>query len=162
MIFPAYSGALTSRLRLGGIAFLSSMVLAGCSPEAATTPAAAAGSEPAGILSTSAGVYTFTPTVCGIYREDDFNDIEIGGQGQAPDGEKFYFELSSTGNAMTINLGAEGPFDSSERQLMAGQHVSKSFTVDVSGNVFSVTGLVLVDENFRPVDDNASLTITCD
>ena len=162
MIFPAFSGTLTSRLRLGGMAFLSTLVLAGCSPEAAITPAVAAGGEPTGTLSTSAGAYTFTPKTCGIYREDGFDDIEIGGPGQAPDGEKFYFELSSTANAMTINLGAEGPFDSTERRLMAGQHVSQSFTIDVSGNNFSVTSLVLVDENLQPVDDNASLTISCD
>lgn len=115
-----------------------------------------------GVLETSAGIYEFTPTTCAIYQEEDIDDIELGGPGKAPDGEEFYFELSSTANALTINLGASGPFASADRRIQAGRYVSQPFTVEVSGAAVTARDLVLVDENGGPVDDDASLTVDCD
>ena len=58
-----------------------------------------------GVLESPVGTYEFTTTVCRIFLEDNFEDIEIMGPGTAPDGENFYFELSSTGNSTgLVNL----------------------------------------------------------
>lgn len=121
-------------------------------PVASTSP---------GILETSTGLYEFTPTSCIIYIEDGVPDIEIQGPGTAPDGEDFYFDFSSTANEMTIVLGMDAPYVSSDRKLQAGQFVSNAFTVEASGDTVSVTGLNLVDEQGQPVDTNASLRIDC-
>jgi len=112
-------------------------------------------------LETSAGRYEFTPTTCAIYSQDGFDDIEIQGPGTAPDGEKFFFELSSTANAMTIGLGVDRPFASPQRQIQAGRVYSEEFTIVTSGRQLSVAGLVLVDENGASIDDGATLTIDC-
>ena len=114
-----------------------------------------------GMLESPVGTYEFTTTVCGIFLEDNFEDIEIMGPGTAPNGENFYFQLSSTGNSMTISIGSEGPFDSSDRQLQAGQHVSEPFTVETSGEFISVPHITLVDEVGWRIIGDASLRINC-
>ena len=121
-----------------------------------------AGGTAAGILETSAGRYEFTPATCAIYKDGDSHDIEIGGQGVAPDGEDFYFEFSSTANAISIGLGVDGPFASSDRVLRAGRSASQEFEVVVAGEKITVPALVLVDENFDVIDETASLSIDCE
>jgi hypothetical protein len=136
-------------------------MLAGCIAEAdAPIPESSAGTQ-TGLLETSAGRYEFTPTTCAIYSHDGVDDIEIQGPGTAPDGEKFFIELSSTANAMTIGLGVDGPFSNSERELKAGRVASQEFTIVTSGRKLSVAGLMLVDENGRSIDDRATLSIDC-
>lgn len=148
---------------------LSLLALAACSPEqgaedpvvsAGPTPAANAGKH-SGVLQTAKGAYRFTPSTCVFHKEDGVDDIEIEGPGQTPDGEKFYFEFSSTGNEMIVKLGVDTPFQSPERRLSAGQHVSEAFTLDVSSQSLSVPKLVLKDGNGEQVDDSASLQINC-
>lgn len=146
------------------VAALSLLFLAGCSAEAEDPQSAASttATKASGVLETSLGAYRFTPTSCGVHYEDGVLDIEMGGPGTAPDGEKIYFELSTIANHIVVKLGVDGPFKTSDRQLRAGQHVSETFTVDVSGKVISVSGLVLVDHQQDRVDANASLRIDCD
>lgn len=115
-----------------------------------------------GVLKTAAGNYKFTPTTCAISKEDGVDDVEIGGRGKAPDGEPFYFELSSTGNALSLGLGADGPFVSANRKLQAGRYVSQELAVEVSGRKITVQSLKLVDESGQRVDDDATLTIDCE
>lgn len=141
-----------------GLAALSLSLLAGFPAQAEAPPATGGAS---GVIGTSAGNYEFTPATCALYRQDGVDDVEIGGPGTAPDGEKFYFGLSSTGNELTLDLGADGPFASTGRRLQAGRWVSQEFTVQVSDRTLSVENLVLVDENGRPVDDGATLTVDC-
>lgn len=114
-----------------------------------------------GILQTTMGAYSFLPTTCAVYVEDGVNDIEIQGSGTAPDGEVFFFELSSTANAMTVGLGVDGPFVMPEREFTAGRVTSQEFSLVVTGAVISADNLALVDEQGRPVDSDASLRITC-
>lgn len=149
--------------RTGQAAALSLLLLAGCSAEAGDPQSAAAGTmmKASGLLETSLGTYEFTPTSCGVHYEDGVLDIEIGGPGETQDGEKFYFKLSSIANQIIVELGVDGPFKTSDRQLRAGQHSSETFTVDVSDEVVSVTGLVLVNEQGDRVDANANLRIDC-
>jgi len=153
-----------SRAFSTGLAILSLLFLAGCStqaesPQSATSDTAITAS---GVLDTSMGIYQFTPSSCGVHYEDGVLDIEIGGPGTAPDGEIFYFELSSIANQIIIELGVDGPFKTSDRQLRAGQYTSETFTIDVSDKVISVSSLVLVDEQGDRVDANANLRIDCD
>lgn len=149
------------RFALATAASFGGLLLAGWSADAkATEPQSSAAAE-TGVLETSAGRYHFTPTTCAIYRQDGVDDIEIQGPGTAPDGEKFFFGLSSTANAITVGLGVDSPFASPERQLMAGQYVSQEFTIVASGQQLSVAALVLVDENRALVDDSATLHIDC-
>lgn len=138
----------------GGAAIALSLffILAPCSAEAG---------ERTGILQTSAGAYEFTPSNCLVYDEGGVYDIEIQGPGTAPDGEKLFFSFSSTGNEMTVQLGVDEPFRSSDREFRAGQYVSEPFTVDVSDGAISVSGIVLVDQQRQTVDADASLRIDC-
>lgn len=123
--------------------------------------ALAADSTRVGTLQTSAGAYEFTPRSCLIHIEDGVPDIEIQGPGIAPDGEKLYFDFSSTANEMSIELGVDTAFTSTDRVLKAGQFVSKAFTVEVSENIISVADVHLIDEQGALVDANASLRIDC-
>lgn len=152
-----------SKKYLGAAISLSVFALTACTAEAENpqTNAANITVESKGILETSTGSYVFTPSTCVIYNDDGVDDIEIQGPGTAPDGEKFFFEFTSTGNAVTINLGVDSRFTSSERKFQAGQHVSKKFTFDVSGSIISVSGLTLVDNQGQAVDAEASLRIDC-
>lgn len=143
------------------IGLFGSLMLTGCSAEAEAPTSESSAAVAMSALETSAGRYEFTPTICGIYSQDDFDDIEIQGPGTAPDGEKFFFQLSSTANAMTIGLGIDRPFASPERQIQAGRVYSQEFTIVTSGRQLSVAGLVLVDENGASIDDGATLTIDC-
>lgn len=130
----------------------------------AATPLPASGEtveKPAGVLETTAGSYGFTPQTCAIYQDEGAYDIEMGGPGTAPDGEVFYFEFSSTANALSVDLGVDSRFASAERVLQAGRHVSEEFTVQVEGEVLSIAGLVLVDENGQLIDEAASLRVDC-
>ncbi len=158
------------RYRLLGSS-LCLLMLVACSGEAESPPvaqadvagAAASGATGigVGVLETSGGAYKFTPTLCAFHKEDGVDDVEIHGPGQAPDGEKFYFEFSSQGNEMIVKLGADGQFESPERRLVAGMHVSEAFDVNVSGKSLTVPRLVLKDGQGEQVDDNASLQIDC-
>ncbi|WP_323006380.1 hypothetical protein [Pseudorhodobacter sp.] len=123
--------------------------------------APAAGSTRIATLQTSAGAYEFTPKSCLIHVEDGLPDIEIQGPGTAPDGEKLYFDFSSTANEMSIELGVDTPFTSTDRVLTAGQFVSKAFTVEVFENIISVADVHLVDGQGTLIDANASLRIDC-
>lgn len=152
---------------------LGLLAIAACSSETSTDGAAATADATAptaptasankhsGVLQTKQGAYRFTPTSCTFHKEDGVYDIEIEGPGQAPDGEKFYFELTSTGNGVAVQLGVDGRFQSSDRKLIAGRHVTEAFTIDVSGQSLSIPKLVLADSNGRRVDDSASLRIDC-
>lgn len=114
-----------------------------------------------GILQTALGAYQFTPGICVIYKDGEDYDIEIQGPGVAPDGEKVYFELSSTGNEISVKLGVDERFKSSERKLLAGKYVSQEFTLKVDGKIITVTDISLVNNNGEPVKGDASLLINC-
>ena len=112
-----------------------------------------------GAVETTEGSYSFSPVTCVIHREGDVLDIEAGGPGKAPNGEKIYVEFSSTANELSIDVGVDTPFASSERTLKAGQFVSKKMQVEVLDKTIRVAELELVDEqgNRRP----GSLEIKC-
>lgn len=114
-----------------------------------------------GAMQIAGGTYQLSPTICVIHKEGEVYDIEVEGQGTAPDGEKFYFGLSSTGNAVRLNLGVDGRFESSDRILTGGQHVTEPFALDVAGRNLTIAKLVMVDGNGQKVDDHASLKIDC-
>ncbi len=143
------------------IGLFGSLMLTGCSAEAEAPTLESSAAVAISALETSAGRYEFMPTTCGIYSQDGANDIEIQGPGSAPNGEKFFFELSSTANAMTIGLGVDSPFASPERRIQAGRVYSQEFTIVASGRQLSAAGLVLVDENGASIDNGATLTIDC-
>lgn len=126
-----------------------------------TGNAFAAPGENDGILESSIGTFHFAPSSCAVYREDGVDDIEIEGRGTAPNGEKMFLELSSTGNALTINLGVDESFQSSDRAIRAGAHISKPFTVEIGEGVIEVHDLALIDENQQPIAGPANLTIRC-
>lgn len=139
-------------------------VLAACGLVLGLAGGAVGAGEPVapGMIETAAGLYMFMPDGCGIYQGDDGPDIEIGGTGVTADGEGFYFALSSTGNAVSIGFGADGPFASAERRLVAGRHVSEAFDLEVEGQVISAPRLVLVDDSSGAVvDDGARMRIDC-
>lgn len=162
-LVPAFHGRIaTSKLPLTVLASLC-LVMTACGNGAENPqPEVPATAEKAtGVLQTSLGDYRFTPTVCTLHKEDGFDDIEIHGPGTGPDGEEFYFELSSTGNHIVLQLGVNGPFASSERKLQAGQHLSEEFAVEVSGRKFSVPNVILVDENGQQIDTSAKLEVDC-
>ena len=116
-----------------------------------------------GVLKTAQGDYTFEPTVCGVYQEDNFDDIEIHGPGTAPDGEAFFFELSSTAESLSLALGVNKPMTHSDRVIKAGRWSSESFVVAISEDrkQFSAKDIVLVDWNQNRIDGLASLEIDC-
>lgn len=126
---------------------------------AADAPAAIPGET--GILQTAAGIYEFKATSCAVYAADDDHDIEIRGPGTAPDGGVFYFELTSTGNAIVLELGVDKPFESMDQQIKAGQFYSKPFTITVEDRLITVTDLALVDGNGAALDPDARLQINC-
>lgn len=141
---------------------LTLLSVAACTPE---SPGKAEAAKPAetgsGVLQTVLGAYSFIPTVCGVYVGDGIDDIEVHGRGTAPDGEVFFFELSSTANALSVGLGVDSLFATPERELTAGRVTSQEFSLVVAGAVISADNLVLVDEQGRRVDADASLRITC-
>lgn len=148
----------------------AALTIAACSPDNSNNAAVitdteatahTATAEHNGSLKTAQGIYKFTPRSCFFHQENGEYDIEIEGPGEAPDGEKLYFDLTSTGNAVSVKLGVDSRYTSSDRKLMAGQHVSQPFTFNVSDQVLSIAKLILVDENGNTVDENASLTINC-
>lgn len=122
----------------------------------AATMATVVASKSSGVVETAAGRYTFAPTTCAIHREGDVMDIEIGGPGKAPDGEKIYVEFSSTADTLSVELGVDTPFASSERTLNARQFVSR---MNVSGKTIRVADLELVDHN--GARQSGSLQIDC-
>lgn len=118
-------------------------------------------SERDGILQTSMGTYKFTPGVCAIHLEDGFYDIEVQGPGTAPDGEVFFFELSSTAAEISISLGVDTAFAHSERTLNAGQYHSRPFSIQVSGSIITVSDLVITDEDGAEIEGPTTLEINC-
>ena len=153
------TAASRTRPALAAIATLCALSLVACSTEAEAPVAENSASAVTGVLETSGGSYEFTPVSCGIYLENGVYDVEIRGPGEAPDGKKFHLSLSTT--ELTINLGVDVPFKTTDLQIRAGQYVSQPFTVDVSGRIVSVPSLALVDERGQSVDANASLRIDC-
>lgn len=139
----------------------ASLTLAGCSAEAEAPPAKNLPAAGSGALETAAGRYEFTPSTCAFYEQDGIYDIEIRGPGTAPNGEKFFFELSSTANALTVGLGLDRPYASPERKIQAGRVVSQEFDIIVAGEKLAVNDLVLVNEDGAPVGDGGTLTIDC-
>lgn len=100
---------------------------------------------PTGVVQTQSGPYNFAPAVCAVHIEDGEPDIEISGPGTSPDGEKIFVDFSSTANELTIALGVDRRFSSSDRELKAGQYVTEKFDIEVSGSTIRVPGLVLAD-----------------
>jgi hypothetical protein len=139
----------------------ASLMLAGCSAEAEAPVAKNLPAAGSGALEAAAGRYEFTPSTCAFYEQDGIYDIEIRGPGTAPDGEKFFFELSSTANALTLGLGVDRPYASPERKIQAGRVVSQEFDIVVAGQKLSVNDLVLVNEDGAPVGNGATLSIDC-
>ena len=117
-------------------------------PDVASTavaPATAPAGSSSGVVETAGGRYTFTATSCAIHLEGDRWDVEIAGPGEAPDGEKVFVQFSSTGDVLTIDLGIDSAFESSERSWQAGQYITNKLKVDVSGRTVRVAELELVD-----------------
>lgn len=109
-----------------------------------------------GLVETASGRYAFTPKVCAIHYEDGVPDIEIGGAGKAPDGEKIYVQFSSTADQLTIDLGVDSAFATAERRLRADDFVSG---MEISGKTIRVANLALVGE--QGSRQPASLKIDC-
>lgn len=159
-MFTSKFGPQKRKTRFAAVAVLwCSLSLAGAGAE--TLPPQPAEVSGPNALETSAGRYEFTPTTCGIFVQDGEYDIEVRGPGTAPDGEKIFFELSSTANAMSIGLGVETPYASPERLIQAGRVVSQEFDLIVSGEKISATDLILVNEDGASVGDGGSLSIDC-
>ncbi|MFA5581232.1 MAG: hypothetical protein WDA25_04690 [Paracoccaceae bacterium] len=118
-------------------------------------------STPQGRLETAAGVYAFNATTCAIHTEDGMLDILIQGAGTTPDGDIFYLELQSMGGSLDIELGVDGPFQSLDRQIRAGEYVSAAFTIDATGGMITIPDLMLVDQDGQLVDARAQLWIDC-
>lgn len=140
---------------------LCGMISAVSSAEPAAPHSAMAVPPRSGVVETSMGTYAFATAVCAIYEENGAYDIEIEGPGTAPDGENIYFSLSSTGNEISIALGAEGPFAGTDRRLAAGRYVSQEFSIVVSGRSVTASGLLLVDQNGGAVDATAGVAVNC-
>ena len=135
--------------------------LAGCKEEQAIASGVEVAPDKHGILQTSMGAYKFTPNVCVIYLEDDFYDIEVQGPGTAPNGEAFFFELSSTAAEISISLGVDTAFAHSDRTLNAGAYHSKPFSIQVSGSTITLSDLVITDENGAELEGPTTLEINC-
>ena len=112
---------------------------------AAAAPVTTGDGSSSGVVETAGGRYTFAATTCAIHLEGDAWDVEIAGPGKAPDGEKVFVQFSSTGDVLTIDLGIDSAFDSSERSWQAGQYITNKLKVDVSGRTVRVAELELVD-----------------
>ncbi|MBN8726276.1 MAG: hypothetical protein J0H15_01045 [Xanthomonadales bacterium] len=114
-------------------------------PAAAAPQAVAATAPRTGVVETAAGRYRFTPSTCAIHDGNGAPDIEVGGPGTAPDGERIYVEFSSTARALDIHLGVDTPFASPERSLRAGVG-SGEMPIEVTGRTIRVAELELVDD----------------
>lgn len=160
MSFYRKGAVLPTAPALTAISLFCAMSLLACSAEAETAVAAdESGSDQTGTLETSQGTYVFTPRSCGIYEEDGEYDILIAGSGSAPDGEVFHLDLSSS--ELTIDLGVDEPFKTSERQIRAGDYISQPLTLEVSGRTVSASSVALVDERGQSIDPDARLHIDC-
>ena len=139
-------------------------VLSACKDDsvAITTPQTY-GANYSGLLKTSLGNFELKPTTCGLFREGDFDDIEIQGPGVAPDGEVLFFHLSSTGEELSVHLGVDSAMAHSDRTLKAGRWHSEPFTIQTSGNgrQFTVPDIALVDSDQKRIEGLASLEIDC-
>lgn len=139
-------------------------VLGACADDGGATSAPKSHeSTRSGVLETSLGNYEFKPSTCALFREGDFEDIEIQGPGVAPDGEVFFFELSSTAEELSIHLGVDRAMAHSERTLKAGRWSSEPFAIQASenGNRFTASDIVLVDADLKRIAGLASLEIVC-
>ncbi len=139
------------KLQLAALAITSSFALTGNASQSA----------PKGVLVTPQGQYEFSPRICSIHREEGAYDIEIDGSGTSFDGEIFFFEFSSTANEMSINLGVNQPFKHSDRQIKAGQYVSKTFEIEVTDNIITVQDIVFRDISDEIMNGTGSLLIDC-
>lgn len=126
---------------------------------AATSLAAASPAAQRGTLETAGGAYEFEVASCGIHADGDGYDVALRGPGTTPDGERFHLDLSS--GELTIDLGVDAPFKTSDRQIRAGNYISKEFALEVADRVVTVTDLVLVDERGQSIDPDARLQINC-
>lgn len=156
-----------NHLWIQSFAAVGLLALYGCNaatepPAAKTAPAASravATSSYSGIVDTAKGRYTFTPTTCVMYQDGDVLDIEVGGPGTAPDGEKIFVGFSSTANELSIGLGVDTAFASSDRTMKAGEFVSKKMRLEVAGKTIRVSELDLVDQSGN--HQTGSLEINC-
>lgn len=119
----------------------------------------AAASTPSGVIQAETGPYNFIPRTCAVHIEDGVPDIEISGVGISPDGEKMFVEFSSTANELSIKLGVDQPFASSDRTLKAGQYVTEKLDIEISGTTIRVSDLVLADAN--GARQTGSLEVDC-
>lgn len=145
---------------------LLALGLAACSddaaqPNPAKTAAPSASATGSGIIKTSGGDYSFTPTTCAIGISGGMDDVEVGGAGVGPDGTPIYVEFSSTANALTIGLGVDKPFATAEHRIQGGRVYSQPIDITVSGRTVQASGVALKTDNGEPVDGDASFEIHC-
>lgn len=121
------------------------------------TPFGLLHANPAGSLQTANGTYTFTPSVCAIYVEDNVHDIEVHGPGVSATGEKIHVEFSSTAQSLEISRGVDTLFASAETQLLS----QGDLQVDVDGKKVRVESIRLIDQDQEVIDTDAILNIDC-
>lgn len=166
-LFISRRAPLRNHLWIPSFTAASLLALYGCdaateapaSKTASVTSRAAVTGSYSGKVDTSNGRYTFTPTTCVMYQDGEVLDIEVGGPGSAPDGEKIFVEFSSTANELSIGLGVDTAFASSDRTMKAGEFVSKRMRLDVEGKTIRVSELDLVDQSGN--HQTGSLEINC-
>lgn len=139
-------GRTTIRLCCAVTLFASGLALAGAS-------------TPSGVVQTDEGSYNFIPRTCAVHIENGEPDIEVSGAGTSPDGEKIFVDFSSIADELSIKLGVDQPFASSDRALKAGQYVTEKLVIEVSGTTIRVSDLVLADAS--GTRRTGSLEINC-
>lgn len=128
-----------------------------CAAALAIAPLGALHATTSGSLQTSDGVYAFTPKSCGIYKDNDFYDIEMHGPGTSPGGEKVYVEFSSTADALSVKFGVDSVFASSDKGVQSDGQLK----IHVDGSKIRAVEVKLIDQDRRVVDTNATLEIDC-
>lgn len=119
--------------------------------------AAASHASYIGSLKTEQGVYEVAARGCGVYKEEGAYDIEIYGPGKTPTGEKMYFEFSSTGQSIDINVGVDSQFSSSDNRIQS----SGEFKLAVDGQTIQVSRIRLLDQNRQLISQDATFEIDC-
>ncbi len=114
-----------------------------------------------GVLETPNGRYEFSLRSCAIYLDDGKYDIELQGPGIAPDGEKIFIEYSSTAEAISVKLGVDQPYKSTDRTIKAGNYVTEAMKLTVTDNIIEIHDIVLMDENDKIIDGTGTLTVDC-
>jgi len=128
-----------------------------CAAVLAIAPFSALHAKPTGSLQTKDGVFTFSPALCAIYKEDDAYDIEVHGPGSAPNGEKVYVGFSSMGEFLEVHFGADHSTDVSDTRIQS----DGTLQTHVDGLKVRVESIRLVDQGRQAVDEDAALEIDC-